>query len=92
VKVLVRCGVKDGGKECRKKLNEIGLRGSPDPAWLRNGNYRLTWEQRFHVCPKHGQVEIHEVDVLHEAFNDGAFKDGSSRRRVVVALRPGAPR
>jgi len=92
VKLLVLCGVKDGGKPHRKKLDEINLPGSPDEAWLRNGSYRLTWEQRFHECRKHGTVEIHEVDVLQEAGNDGVFKDGSSRRRVVLALRPGAPR
>jgi hypothetical protein len=92
VKIPVRCGVKDGGgKECRKELSEIDLPGFPGQAWLRN--YGLTWKQRFHDCPKHGTVEIHEVDVLHEALNDGVSKDGrSGRKRVVVALRPGAPR
>jgi hypothetical protein len=92
VKIPVRCGVKDGGgKECRKPLGEIDLPGFPGQAWLRN--YRLTWEQRFHVCPKHRTVEIHEADVLHEALNDGVFDDGrSGRKRVLVALPPGTPR
>ena len=91
MKVPVLCGVKDGGEPCRKELNEIDLPGFPGPAWLRN--YRLTWEQRFHACPKHGRVEIHEIDVLHGALNDGVSKDGrSGRKRVVMAMRPGAPR
>jgi hypothetical protein len=92
VKVPVLCGVKDGGgKKCGKPLGEIDLPGFPGPAWLRN--YGLTWEQRFHDCPKHRTVEIYETDVLHEALNDGVSKDGrSGRKRVVMALRPGAPR
>jgi hypothetical protein len=93
VKLTVLCGVKDGGEPHRRKLDEIDLPGSPDDAWLRDRKYRLTWEQRFHDCPKHGTVEIHEMDVLHEALNDGVSKDGrSGRKRVVMAMRPGAPR
>jgi hypothetical protein len=94
VKLPVRCGVKDrGGKECRKPLGEIELPGSPGLAWVENGNYRLTWDQRFHDCPKHRTVEIHEYDVLQEALNDEVFDDGrSGRKRVLVALPPGTPR
>jgi hypothetical protein len=86
VKLPVVCGVKDGaGKTCMKDLGEIDLPGFPSSSWYRNGEYqRLRWDERDYDCPKHGAVQIHEVDVLHEALRPGPPR----RQRVLRAKRP----
>lgn len=83
MKLPVRCGVLDGGRRHMAPLGDIDRPGFPGPKWYRNGDYqRLRGEERDYVCPKHGAVQIHEEDILHEAL-----KPGPPRRRHVILAR-----
>jgi hypothetical protein len=69
VKITVRCGVFDGGKPCRNEVGQIERRGFPD-LWFRGGNYEgLRWEERHYECLKHGELQVHDEDLLRRALN-----------------------
>jgi hypothetical protein len=83
VKIPVRCGVFDGGRRCARPLGAIERAGFPGPEWFRGGDYdRLEWSERHWICPKHGSVQIHEAELLHEAMKSGR------RRRQIMATHP----
>jgi hypothetical protein len=84
MKLPVVCGIKDGGKTCFVELGVIDLPGFPSSSWYQDGRYqRLKWDERDYDCPKHGALQIHEVDVLHEAL-----RPGPPRRNRVLLARP----
>jgi hypothetical protein len=69
VKLTVRCGVFDGGKPCGNSVGAIERDGFPGPQWFKGGNYdRLRWEERHYACDKHGDLQIHDEDLLHLAL------------------------
>jgi hypothetical protein len=69
VKITIRCGALDGGKPHGNEVGQIERDGFPD-LWFRGGNYDgLRWEERHHTCPKHGELQIHDEDVLRLALN-----------------------
>jgi hypothetical protein len=88
VKLWVRCGELDGGKQCGLELDTIDVPGFPGPVWFRGGNYeRLRPEERFFECPQHGPVQIHETDLLNRSLKTG--RDAvRAKRRVLMATRP----
>lgn len=85
MKLPVVCGIKDGGKTCFHELGEIDLPGFPSSSWYEGGRFkRLRWDELDYDCPDHGALQIHAVDVLHEALRPGPPR----RRRVLLARRP----
>jgi hypothetical protein len=67
VKITVRCRVPDGGRPCGKEVGTIDRPGFSGSEWYRDS--RLRWEERHHVCPKHGALQVHEEDMLRLTLN-----------------------
>jgi hypothetical protein len=69
LKIDVRCGVFDGGKPCGNSVGTIERDGFPGPQWFKGGNYEsLRWEERHYACDKHGDLQIHDEDLLQLAL------------------------
>jgi hypothetical protein len=67
VKITVRCGVFDRGKPHGREVGAIP-REDLDFAEGRVSFDRLRWKERHYKCDKHGDLQVHDEDLLRLAL------------------------